>query len=142
MNLNTEQYFSTAPRADIQRSKFDRSFTYKTTVGVNKLYPIFIDEALPGDTLYLDFTVFGRLIDPLVVPVADELYLETLWFKCPNRLLWSNWVKFCGEQDNPTDSTDYIVPVINSGVSGFASNSLADYFGIPTLVPNLTKVIY
>lgn len=136
MNLNTEQHFSVAPRADINRSKFDRSFTHKTTMNVNYLYPIFIDEALPGDTLYLDFTVFGRLIDPLVVPVADELYLETLWFKCPNRLLWSNWVKMCGEQENPDDSTDYIVPVINSS-TGFANQTLADYFGIPTYVANL-----
>ncbi len=137
MNYNTEQYFSTVPQAEIQRSVFDRSFSHKTTMNVNYFYPIFIDEALPGDTFDLKFTAFGRLINPLVVPVADELYFETLWFKCPNRLLWSHWVNFCGEQDNPDDSTDYLVPVINSGNSGFAEGSLADYFGIPTKVANL-----
>lgn len=137
MNLNTEQHFSVAPHADIPRSVFDRSYSYKTTLNVNYLYPIYIDECLPGDSFKLDFTVFGRIINPLVVPPADELYLETLWFKCPMRLLWSNTQKFFGEQDNPNDSTDYLIPVINSGENGFANESLADYFGIPTKVSNL-----
>lgn len=94
MNLNTEQHFSVAPHADIPRSVFDRSYSYKTTLNVNYLYPIYIDECLPGDSFKLDFTVFGRLINPLVVPPADELFIETLWFKCPMRLLWSNTQKF------------------------------------------------
>lgn len=138
MNLNSEQYFSIVPEADIPRSKFDRSFSHKTTMNVNQFIPIFVDEALPGDTFKLNFQAFGRLINPLVRPVMDELYFETLWFKCPNRLLWSNWKKFCGEQDNPDDSTDFVIPTINSGSSGFVVGSLADYFGIPTGIPNLS----
>lgn len=137
MNLNTEQYFSTVPEADIPRSVFDRSFTHKTTMNVNKFIPIFIDEALPGDTFTMDFQAFGRLLNPLVTPIIDELYFETLWFKCPNRLLWSNWKRFCGEQDNPDDSVDFVIPTINSGTSGFPVGSIADYFGIPVNVPNL-----
>ena len=71
MNLNTEQYFSTVPQIHIPRSVFDRSFTLKTTFNVNKLVPIFIDEVLPGDSMKLNFTAFGRLLNPLVVPVMD-----------------------------------------------------------------------
>ena len=138
MNLNSEQYFSIVPEADIPRSKFDRSFSHKTTMNVNQFVPIFIDEALPGDTFKLNFQAFGRLTNPLVRPVMDEIYFETLWFKCANRLLWSNWKKFCGEQDNPDDSIDFVIPTINSGSSGFAVGSLADYYGIPTGVPNLS----
>lgn len=137
MNLNTEQYFSTVPQAEIPRSVFDRSFSHKTTMNVNKFYPIFVDEALPGDTFHMDFTAFGRVINPLVAPIIDELYFETLWFKSPVRLLWSNWERFNGQQDNPDDSTDFIIPTINSGSSGFAVGSIADYFGIPVNVPNL-----
>lgn len=137
MNLNTEQYFSTVPQAEIPRSVFDRSFTHKTTMNVNKFYPIFIDEALPGDTFHMDFTAFGRVINPLVAPIIDELYFETLWFKSPVRLLWSNWERFNGQQDNPDDSTDFIIPTINSGADGFSVGSIADYFGIPVNVPNL-----
>lgn len=137
MNLNTEQYFSTVPLIHAPRSVFDRSFTVKTTMNVNKLVPIFVDEALPGDSFKMDFQCFGRLVNPLVVPIMDELYFETLWFKIPNRLVWSNWQRFCGEQDNPDDSTDFLVPTINSGENGFAVGSIADMFGIPVNVPNL-----
>ena len=137
MNLNTEQYFSEIPQIHAPRSVFDRSFTHKTTMNVNKLYPIFIDEALPGDSFKVRFQAFGRLINPLVVPIMDELYFETLWFKCPMRLLWNNTFKFFGERENPDDSTDYVIPTINSGATGFAVGELADHFGIPPLVKNL-----
>lgn len=137
MNLNTEQYFSTVPEIHAPRSVFSRDFTRKMTFNVGDIVPIFIDECLPGDSMNLHFQVFGRLLNPLVVPIMDELYLETLWFKIPNRLVWSHWVNFCGEQDNPGDSTDYIVPTINSGDNGFAVGSIFDMFGLPVGVPNL-----
>ena len=98
MNVNTEQYFSEVPHLHAPRSVFDRSFTHKTTMDVNKLYPIFIDEGLPGDTMKLDFQVFGRLINPLVVPTMDELYFETLWFKSYMVILWDNARKFFGQK--------------------------------------------
>ncbi|AXH77651.1 MAG: major capsid protein [Microviridae sp.] len=129
--------FSKAPHANIQRSSFDRSFGYKTTFDAGLLIPIFVDEALPGDTFNVNMTGFGRLATPLY-PLMDNLYLDTFFFAVPNRLLWDNWQKFMGEQENPGDSTDYLVPTVSSGVSGFAENSLWDYFGIPTKVPNLT----
>lgn len=136
MNLNTEQYFSEVPQIHAPRSIFDRSFTHKTTMSVNKLYPIFIDEALPGDSFKLRFQVFGRLLNPLVVPTMDELYFETIWCKSPMRLLWNNTFKFFGEREKPSDSNDYIIPTINSGDTGFAVGELADHFGLVPLVAN------
>ena len=133
MNINTEQYFSTVPEIHAPRSVFDRSFTHKTTMNCDYLYPIFIDEALPGDSFKMHFQVFGRLLNPLVVPVMDELYFETLWFKIPNRLVWTNWKRFCGEQDNPTDSVDYLLPTIDLDTSNDALvGTIFDYYGIPT----------
>lgn len=136
MNLNTEQYFSEVPQIHAPRSVFDRSFTHKTTMSVNKLYPIFIDEALPGDSFKLKFQVFGRLLNPLIVPIMDEVYFETIWCKSPMRLLWGNTFKFFGERENPDDSTDYIIPTINSGSTGFAVGSIFDHFGLVPLIPN------
>ena len=43
-----------------------------------------------------------------------------------------------GQQDNPGDSTDYLIPQTVAGSKGFPSGSVADYFGIPTGVPNLS----
>lgn len=136
MNNNTEQYFSEVPTIHQPRSVFDRSFTHKTTMDVNKLYPIFIDEALPSDSMRMKFQAFGRLVNPLVAPVMDELYFETLWFKSYMIILWDNTAKFFGERENPSDDNDYLIPTINSG-NGFPVGSLADHFGIPVGVANL-----
>lgn len=124
--------FSQIPRANIQRSSFDRSHTYKTAFDSNYLIPFFVDEVLPGDTFNLQSNLFGRLSTP-VVPVLDNLYLDTFYFFVPTRLVWDNWQKFNGEQDNPGDSTDYLVPTVScDGTSG----SIYDYFGIPFLEGN------
>lgn len=124
--------FSRIPHANIQRSSFDRSHTYKTAFDSNYLIPFFCDEVLPGDTFNLKANLFGRLSTP-VVPILDNLYLDTFYFFVPTRLVWENWQKFNGEQENPGDSTDYLVPTVAcDGTSG----SIYDYFGIPYLEGN------
>jgi hypothetical protein len=120
--------FSRVPKADIQRSVFNRDHGLKTTFDAGYLIPIFYDEALPGDTFTLKATGFGRLATP-INPFMDNLYIETFFFAVPYRLIWSNWEKFCGEQDNPGDSTDYLVPTVTTTVG---TETLYDYLGIPT----------
>lgn len=128
--------FSQIPRANIERSIFDRSSGYKTTFDAGYLVPIFCDEVLPGDTFTLKASLFCRLATP-AVPFMDNLFLETQWFYVPNRLVWENWQKFCGEQKNPGDSIDYLVPVIEAPAGGFAVGSIFDYFGIPTGISDI-----
>lgn len=128
--------FSQIPRANIERSIFDRSSGYKTTFDAGYLVPIFCDEVLPGDTFTLKASLFCRLATP-AVPFMDNLFLETQWFYVPNRLVWENWQKFCGEQENPGDSIDYLVPVIEAPAGGFAVGSIFDYFGIPTGISDI-----
>jgi len=123
--------FSRVPQADIQRSTFNRSHGLKTTFDAGYLVPIFVDEVLPGDTFSVNAMGFGRLATP-IYPIMDNLYLETFFFFVPNRLLWENWERFNGAQDNPTDSTSYLVPQITlgSGVS-IGDSTLFDYMGLP-----------
>jgi len=129
--------FSQVPKAEIQRSRFDRSHGGKTTFDSGYLIPVFIDEVLPGDSFNLRMSLFARLATPLK-PFMDNLFLDTFFFFVPNRLTWDNWQKFNGEQRNPGDSTDYVIPTITStAVTGYANQSVFDYFGIPTLVPGL-----
>ena len=40
--------FANVPRASIQRSRFNRSTTYKTTFDADYLVPIFVDDVMPG----------------------------------------------------------------------------------------------
>lgn len=129
--------FSQVPRAEIPRSQFNRSHGFKTTFNSGYLVPFFVDEALPGDTFTLNASMFARLSTPLV-PVMDNLFCDSFFFAVPNRLIWDNWQKFNGEQIDPGDSTDYLIPqtAAPSG-TGYAVGSLSDFFGIPTGVPLL-----
>lgn len=127
--------FSLVPQANIQRSSFNRSSQYKTTMNAGYLVPVFVDEVLPADTFNMQTVMFGRLATPLL-PIMDNLYLDIQYFFVPSRLVWDNFQRFHGEQDNPDDSTDYTIPTINSG-DGFEQGSIADYFGLPTGVKNL-----
>lgn len=129
--------FSQVPRADIPRSSFNRTHGHKTTLDGGYLVPIYVDEALPGDTFNAKLTAFGRLATPLH-PFMDNLFADTHFFAVPKRLLWDNWQAFNGEQKNPTDTTDYLIPEMTSPTGGYAAQSVSDYFGIPTDVEGLT----
>lgn len=124
--------FAMIPRADIPRASFDRQFAHKTTFDAGQLIPVYVDEVLPGDTFNLKMTAFARLSTPLF-PVMDNMKLSSFFFFVPNRLVWSNWKKFMGEQANPGDSISYVVPQQVSPASGYAVNSLQDYMGLPTV---------
>lgn len=123
--------FSQVPRAEIPRSSFDRSHGRKLTFDAGYLIPVFCDEALPGDTFSLNMTAFGRLATPLH-PVMDNIFLNSFFFFVPYRLLWSNWQKFMGEQENPGDSIDYLVPSMQPPAGFYDVGSIFDYFGLPT----------
>jgi len=126
--------FSRVPKAEIQRSTFNRSHGLKTTFDAGYLVPIFVDEVVPGDSFNLKAHGFGRLATP-IYPVMDNLYVETFFFFVPNRLVWDNWEKFNGAQDNPGDSTSYLVPQLSLGAGvSITGDSLYDYMGLPTAV--------
>jgi len=130
--------FSRVPQAEIPRSTFDRSFGHKTTFDAGYLVPVFLDEAVPGDTFKVDGTMFGRLATP-IFPIMDNMFLDTFFFAVPIRLVWDNWQKFNGEQTDPGDSTDFTVPqMVSTAGTGYAVGSLHDYMGIPTGVAGLT----
>lgn len=133
---NMQHLFSQVPKTEIPRSRFNRSHGLKTTFDAGYLVPILVDEVLPGDTFNLNCTLFTRLAT-LISPIMDNLYMDTFFFFVPERLVFENFQRMCGEQDNPDDSTDFLFPTIKSPAGGFPVGSLADYFGIPTGVANL-----
>ena len=144
-----QHQFSEVPHADIQRSTFDRSHGLKTTFNAGELVPIYVDEALPGDTFSCNLTAFSRLATP-IHPTMDNAFMDTHFFAVPVRLVWDDFEEFMGETKTykaagatRLDGTpDFSVaapvpPTITAGGSGEAEQSLSDYFGIPTKVGGL-----
>lgn len=132
--------FSNAPQVYQKRSRFDRSFVRKMTFDEGKLVPFFVDEVLPGDTISLTVRDFCRLATP-VAPFMDNLYLDKFFFFVPNRLVWEHWQNFCFEQEDPDDSTDYVVPTCQLAGGTAGENGIGtvwDYFALPT---GLTKAL-
>nr|QJB18880.1 MAG: major capsid protein [Microvirus sp.] len=130
-SVNVHQ-FTMIPKADIPRSSFDCQSTHKTTFDAGSLVPVYVDEVLPGDTFKLNMTAFARLSTPLF-PIMDNMVLDSFFFFVPNRLIWSNWQKFMGQQANPADSISYVIPQQVSPTGGYAIGSLQDYMGLPTV---------
>ncbi|MBS6276023.1 MAG: hypothetical protein KH423_07460 [Actinomycetaceae bacterium] len=122
--------FSQIPNSPIQRSVFDRSHDYKTTMDAGYLIPFFVDEVLPGDTFKLRVNAFIRM-NTLIAPFMDNVFMDTFFFFVPTRLVWDNWQRFCGEQKNPGDSTDFLIPSL-SDKNTFINGSIFDYMGLPT----------
>lgn len=135
-NWTAGQYsFAQVPQVQIPRSKFNRSCGLKTAFDSGFLIPIFVDEALPGDTMNLRTTSFVRMQTP-VFPIMDNIWLDIFYFSVPIRLVWDNFPKMFGEQVNPGDSTSFVTPKFVS--VAVASGSLSDYLGLPLAGANAT----
>lgn len=139
MNRNVESHFATLPHADISRSRFDRSSSLKTSFNVGDVIPFYIDEVLPGDTFNVKTSKVVRM-QSLITPVMDNIYLDTYFFFVPNRLVWNHWKEFNGENTQSAwlPSVEYEVPQLESPDGGWNVGTLADYFGLPTGVDNLS----
>lgn len=121
--------FAQIPSATIPRSKFDRSHGIKTTFDSGYLIPIYMDEALPGDTFSLRMQSFCRMATPIAA-LMDNLYMDFFFFAVPNRLLWDNWKLFMGERVDPADDPSiYSVPIVTA--HSIAEQTLQDYLCLP-----------
>lgn len=132
MNRNVESHFAQLPSANIQRSTFDRSSSYKTSFNVGDLIPFYVDEVLPGDTFDVTTAKVVRS-QTMLTPVMDNIFLDTYYFFVPNRLIWKHWKEFCGENTAGAwaPSVEYTIPTISAPIGGFNSGSIADYMGLP-----------
>uniref|UniRef100_A0AAU8B7X8 Major capsid protein n=1 Tax=Dulem virus 156 TaxID=3145633 RepID=A0AAU8B7X8_9VIRU len=141
MNRNVESHFALNPtRIELSRSRFDRSSSVKTSFNAGDIVPFFLEEVLPGDTFNVKSSKVVRM-QTLLTPVMDNIYLDTYYFFVPNRIVWKHWKELNGENTESAwiPETEYEVPQITAPANdGWSVGTIADYFGIPTGVPNLS----
>lgn len=135
MNRNSQAHFATTPTVNVGRSKFDRSFTHKTTFNAGDIIPFYVDTNItPGDTVKMNTAHVVRMMTP-ITPVMDNAVLDTYFFFVPNRLIWDHWKAFMGENETAPwiQNVDYEIPQVSAPAStGWTKGSLADYMGYPT----------
>jgi hypothetical protein len=127
-----QQRFATNPKVQFPRCMIKTPFTHKTTFNSGELFPLFKQFVLPGDTFTVKYSAVVRCATQLH-PVMDNLSFQTHYFFVPHRLVFSDWAKLMGEQDNPTDSIDYLVPQMSTFTAKVGD--LANHFGLPIGVP-------
>ena len=133
MNRNDTNRFSVNPtNLDISRSIFNRDHKMLFSGNVGDVIPFYCTEILPGDTISVTTSKVVRL-QPLVTPIMDNLYLDTYYFFVPNRLVWSHWKEFMGENTSSAwvPSVEYTIPQITVPSGGFNVGTIADYLGVP-----------
>lgn len=135
MARNANSHFAVNPtNIDIQRSRFARPSSYKTTFNVGDIIPFYVDaDVLPGDTYQIDSSKVVRM-QTLLTPMMDNIYLDTYFFFVPHRLVWGHWKEFMGENTQSAwlPEVEYNIPQITAPTGGWNVGSIADYMGIPT----------
>ncbi|QCS36518.1 major capsid protein [Capybara microvirus Cap3_SP_443] len=114
MQRTLNETFSKNPvNLDMDRSIFTRQQSHKTTFSEGDLVPLYVDEILPGDTVTMDTAAIVRMQTP-IFPVMGDAYLDTFWFFVPNRLVWTHWQEFMGENTHGkwAQEIQYRVPKI------------------------------
>jgi len=133
-----DERFATIPSTRLPRSAFNRSYSHKTTIDSGLLYPLHVDEVLPGDTVHFQPAFFARMATPLK-PFMDGLHFDWQMFHCPMRLVWDNFIRMMGERPDPGDHNDYTIPqMVAPAAVGHLVGSLSDYLTLPTDVPDYT----
>lgn len=120
------------PKEGIPRGRFLDSTLRLLPLDAGKLYPIFVDMALPGDLLRYNIRALIRMQAP-VVPLFSNQRMEFFGFATPLRLLDDNFQKMMGQQANPADSIAFVTPKIAMTVGGFTGGSIFDFMGLPVI---------
>lgn len=117
-----------------KKNKFDLSQDKKMSFQMGKLYPMLLEEVLPGDKFRVKSEIMIRLA-PMIAPIMHRVNVYTHYFFVPNRILWDEWEDFItGGKDGTSAPVPPYIPVTNANKADFGNKSLADYLGVPDLI--------
>lgn len=77
----------------VKRNTFDLSFQNNLTMQFGKLYPVFVQEVIPGDSFKIKPT-FALEFMPMVFPVQTRMRANLHFFYVRNRNLWEDFPDF------------------------------------------------
>lgn len=135
--MNREEYFRTDwAHIDAPRTRFLMPFDHITSFNTGDIVPLEWEEILPGDGLMSDVSFMLRLATP-IAPFMSRVYLDVYAFFIPNRIIWTHWTEFYGENNTSawTQTYNYEIPQCTVGVDSVTTGKLGDYMGLPIDTP-------
>lgn len=130
--------FSSVPKINIPRSKFDMSHSVKTTINQGEITPVYVQEVYPGDSFKVQSTYVTRTASSLIRPIMDNLFLDTYYFFVPSRLVYDKWSQIFGENKSGAWAETEFAEAPGNGTSPSSvgnANALvggvADHLGLP-----------
>lgn len=131
--MNNQFEFATLPTINITRSKFNRNHQFKATFNLGDIVPIFCDQLYPSDTFSINMAEVIRMSNP-IRPIMDNIKIDYYAFFIPNRLCWTGWKKFNGENESGYGAVNPgSVPMVQLvDVDAINPQSIGDYIGIPS----------
>lgn len=118
----------------MKRSKQNLSCYKLASMDMGKLYPIHVQEVLPGDTIQHSTSALIRMA-PMLAPVMHPTKVHIHHFFVPYRLIWEDWEDFITKGRDGLQAPAFPVQELAGG--GAAVGSIHDFLGLPTGI-NLT----
>lgn len=127
--------FAETPVARPKRNLFDLSHEVKMTAKFGYLYPVLVQETLPGDVFRNTSTIMMRFA-PMLAPIMHKVNVTTHFFFVPYRLCTDHWEDFItgGMSGEVAPILPYITPqgiVDAAGYPRMQKYNLWDYLGLP-----------
>lgn len=139
------------PVNKVGRNTWDLSYQTNGTYNFGGIYPVYVQEVIPGDHFKID-TTFGLRFMPTAFPLQTRMRADIHYFYVRNRALYDDWMDHYGMKSYGTNSKQTVPPFISPknarNKDMFATGSLGDYLGIPTTIvgeygyENLTASFY
>lgn len=123
--------FGSVPTIKARRTKFDMSYNVKTSMNVGTLYPIYLQEVVPGDTFKCNSSIVSRVTSSYLKPVMDNIYQDIYFFFVPSRICYDRWAEIFGENPRSAWANTEDVKAPRIGNFNVSSGTVSDYLGLP-----------
>ena len=127
--------FSKVATTKIPSNDFrDLTYNNKFDAQLGLLYPVHVEEIVPGDIFYAGHGAMIRT-QPMVTPVMQNFRYNIRWFFVPNRLIWENFESFITDQEKGKSDlgSNHVHPYL-TGKNPI--DYLHDLLGIPVIDPS------
>lgn len=127
MKLKSKKFNATR-MINYPKSRFDMSHSHQGAYDWGRLYPIFYEEANPGDYFQIAQQMAAKMM-PTIAPIQHEINAFFHYYFVPYRLLDTNWEDFITGGKDGTD--EYALPLWNPDTADKTVGSLWDQFNLP-----------